>query len=79
MGVSIFGTVALTAMVVAYAVEKRSHWFVIVFAVASAAASAYALLIGAWPFAALEAIWAGIAAHRWRQLVTVRKKGGETP
>ena len=65
MIVTTFGTVAVAAMVVAYALEERSHWFVLAFALASAAALAYAVIIAAWPFAALEAVWAGVAARRW--------------
>ena len=70
MVVSFFGTVAVAIMVVAYALEGRSSRFVLVFALASVAASAYALMIAAWPFAALEAIWAGVAARRWWRLGT---------
>ena len=65
MLVPIFGTVAVATMMVAYALEERSPWFVFVFAVASAAAAVYAVMIAAWPFAAIEAVWAGVAARRW--------------
>ena len=75
MWVSIFGAVALGTMVFTYAMERRSHWFVLVFVAASVAASAYALMIEAWPFAVLEAIWAGIAAWRWWRLAMSGGKG----
>ena len=61
----IFGTLAFAAMLVMYALEERGHWFVLGFAAASAAASAYGFLIEAWPVAAIEAAWAAIALRRW--------------
>ena len=61
----VFGAVAVGAMLVMYALEDRSHWFVLGFAVASAAAAAYGFLIEAWPFAVIEAIWSLVALRRW--------------
>ena len=61
----VFGAVAVGAMLVMYALEDRSHWFVRGFAVASAAAAAYGFLIEAWPFAVIEAIWSLVALRRW--------------
>ncbi len=65
MALLIFGSLAVAAMLVAYALEERSHWFVLGFAVASAAASAYGFLIESWPFAVIEAIWSVVALRRW--------------
>ena len=65
MGLLIFGVVAVGTMLVMYALEERSHWFVLGFAVACAAASLYGLLIQAWPFAGIEAVWSTIALQRW--------------
>jgi hypothetical protein len=48
-----------------YALEHRSHWFVLAFAVACALGSTYGFLQGAWPFGLVEAAWAGIALRRW--------------
>jgi hypothetical protein len=62
-----FGLVAVTAMLVFYALEARSHWFVLAFAGACALASAYGFLQGAWPFGMVEAIWAAVAVHRWHR------------
>jgi hypothetical protein len=61
-----FGLVAVTAMLVSYALEKRSHWFILTFAVSCALGSAYGFLQGAWPFGIVEAIWAVVALQRWR-------------
>jgi hypothetical protein len=65
-GLTVFGLVAVTAMLVCYALEDRSHWFVLAFAVACALGSAYGFLQGAWPFGVVEAIWALVALRRWR-------------
>jgi hypothetical protein len=62
---SLFGLVAVAAMLVFYALERRSSWFVLAFAGACVAASAYGFLQGAWPFGVVEAIWAIVAARRW--------------
>jgi hypothetical protein len=62
---SLFGLFAVTAMLVAYALEDRSHWFILAFAAACALGSAYGFLQGAWPFGLVEAIWAGVALRRW--------------
>jgi hypothetical protein len=64
-GLTIFGLFAVTAMLVTYALEKRSAWFVLAFAGACLLGSAYGFLQGAWPFGLVEAIWAIVAARRW--------------
>ena len=62
---TLFGLVAVTAMLVTYALERRSHWFILAFAGACLMGSVYGFLQGAWPFGLVEAIWAGVAAVRW--------------
>lgn len=64
--VTIFGLVAVTAMLIFYALERRSHWFILAFAGACILASIYGFVQGAWPFGVVEAIWAVVAAQRWR-------------
>jgi hypothetical protein len=64
---SAFGLFAVTAMVVCYAFEKRSPWFVLGFAAACALGSVYGFLQGAWPFGVVEAVWCVIAIERWRR------------
>ncbi len=61
----VFGAIAVGAMLVMYALEERSYWFVLGFAAASAAAATYGFLIEAWPFAVIEAIWSVVALRRW--------------
>ena len=63
---TLFGLFAVTAMLVCYALEDRSPWFILAFAVACALGSAYGFLQGAWPFGLVEAIWSLVALRRWR-------------
>lgn len=63
---TLFGLFAVTMMLVCYALEHRSHWFVLAFAAACGLGSAYGFLQGAWPFGVVEAIWALVALRRWR-------------
>jgi hypothetical protein len=62
---SAFGLFAVSAMLVCYALERRSPWFVLAFAAACALGSVYGFLQGAWPFGMVEAIWALVAVRRW--------------
>jgi hypothetical protein len=63
---TLFGLFAVSLMLIAYALEHSSHWYVLLFAAACAWASAYGFLQGAWPFGVVEAIWSGVALRRWR-------------
>ena len=62
---TLFGLFAVTAMLVCYAFENRSSWFLLGFAVACALGSAYGFLQGAWPFGLVEAVWSVVAARKW--------------
>jgi hypothetical protein len=62
---TLFGLGAVTAMVVTYALEARSSWFILGFAGAGARGSVYGFLEGAWPFGVVEAVWSGVALRRW--------------
>ena len=62
---SSFGLFAVTAGLVCYALEKRSHWFILGFAVACAMASVYGFLQGAWPFGLVEIVWTIVVGRRW--------------
>lgn len=62
---SLFGLFAMTAMLMCYALEECSPWFVLSFATACLLASAYGFLQGAWPFGIVELIWAGVAFRRF--------------
>lgn len=60
-----FGLLAVTLMLVFYALENRSRWYTLAFAGACVLGSAYGFLQGAWPFGLVEAIWSFVAVRRW--------------
>ena len=60
-----FGLFAVTVMMVCYALEQKSRWFILGFAAACVLGSIYGFLQGAWPFGVVEAIWAVVALRRW--------------
>lgn len=66
-GLTLFGLFAVTAMLVSYALEAKSPWYILAFAFACGLGSAYGFLQGAWPFGVVEAIWALVALRRWMQ------------
>lgn len=67
---TVFGLIAVSAMLLFYALEDRSPWFVLAFAGACLLASTYGFLQGAWPFGLVEAIWALVAVQRWRSRIS---------
>jgi len=60
-----FGLLSVTAMLICYAYEKRSSWFILAFAFSCGLGSVYGFLQGAWPFGMVEAVWATVAVRRW--------------
>jgi hypothetical protein len=64
--ITAFGVLALTFMMLMYALENRGRGFVLAFAAGCALSSAYGFLSGAWPFGVIEAIWCLIAVRRFR-------------
>jgi hypothetical protein len=66
---SAFGLFAVTAMLICYAFENRSSWFILAFAAACGLGSVYGFLQGAWPFGIVEAVWSIVAVHRWWRAV----------
>ena len=65
---TLFGLFAVTSMLVCYALEDRSPWFVLAFAVSCVLGSTYGFLQGAWPFGLVEAVWSLVAVRRWWKL-----------
>lgn len=65
---TLFGATAVTFMMVMYALERRHPGFVLAFACGCALSSVYGFLAGTWPFGIVEAIWAAVAVHRYREL-----------
>jgi hypothetical protein len=64
---TLFGLFAVTAMLVFYALEARARGFILAFAAACVLGSIYGFLQGAWPFGAVEAVWAAVALRRWKR------------
>ena len=64
---TIIGLIAVTAMVGFYAIEDRHHLMILAFGAACGLASIYGFLIGAWPFAVVEAVWMIVAVIRWQR------------
>jgi hypothetical protein len=63
-----FGVVALTFMMLMYALEHRGPRFALAFACGCALSSVYGFLAGTWPFGVVELIWSAIAVRRYAQL-----------
>src|SRR6266852_5128019 len=64
--ITAFGVVAVTLMMVTYALERRHRAFTLVFAFACLLSSAYGFLAGAWPFGVVEVIWCGVAVRKFQ-------------
>jgi len=64
---TLFGLFAVSAMLITYALESRSHWYILGFAGSCVLGSAYGFLQGAWPFGLVESIWSLVALRRWWQ------------
>jgi hypothetical protein len=62
---TIFGLIAVTLMLVFYALEHHSRWYTLAFAGACVLGSAYGFLQGAWPFGLVEVVWSVVAVRRW--------------
>jgi hypothetical protein len=76
---TIFGACAVTIMLLSYALENRSSWCVLVFALACVASSLYGWLAGTWPFGIVEGVWALIALRRWLRHVQVERTQPQAP
>ncbi len=63
--ITVFGSVAVSIMFLAYWLERRSKWMVLIFAGASALTSVYSGLVDAYPVTVIEAFWAGVALQRF--------------
>jgi hypothetical protein len=62
---TVFGLIAVSLMLIFYALEKRSSLFVLAFALACVLGSTYGFLQGAWPFGLVEGVWSLVALRRW--------------
>ena len=64
--ITVYGVVAVSFMMLMYALERRGRYFVAAFALGCVLSSIYGFLSGAWPFGVVEAIWSIIALRRFR-------------
>jgi hypothetical protein len=64
---SLFGFAATSLMLLCYALEDRSPWYIVGFAVACALSGVYAVLQGAWPFGMVEGVFTIVALRRFQQ------------
>lgn len=65
--ITVFGVVALSFMLLMYALERRRPAFTLAFAAGCLLSAAYGFFAGAWPFGVVEVIWCGVALHRYRE------------
>jgi hypothetical protein len=66
--VTVYGVIALSFMMLMYALESRGRRFVVLFALGCVLSSVYGFASGAWPFGVVEAVWSLIAVRRASQL-----------
>jgi hypothetical protein len=62
--VTVYGVIALSFMMLMYALESRGRRFVLLFALGCVLSSIYGFASGAWPFGVVEAVWSLIAVRR---------------
>ncbi len=62
---TLFGSIAVTVMMVSYMLESRSKWYVLVFAGGSAATALYSGLVEAYPITVVEAVWTLVVLQRF--------------
>lgn len=64
--ITLYGVLAVSFMMLMYALEHRARGFVAAFALGCVLSSVYGFLSGAWPFGIVEALWSFIALRRYR-------------
>jgi hypothetical protein len=62
---TLFGLIAVSLMLLFYALENRSSQFILAFAGACVMGSVYGFLQGAWPFGLIEGVWSLVALRKW--------------
>ena len=65
---SAFGLLSVILMLIFYALEERSHWFVLAFSLSCILGSIYGFLQGAWPFGLVEIAWTIVVFRKWWQV-----------
>jgi|TARA_Y100000310_G_scaffold274338_1_gene290278 hypothetical protein len=62
---TVFGSIAVGIMFLSYWLEPRSRWFILAFAIASAATALYSGLAEVYPIMVIEAAWSLVALQRF--------------
>lgn len=62
---TVFGSIAVGIMFLSYWLEPRSRWFILAFAIASAAAALYSGLAEVYPIMVIESAWSLVALQRF--------------
>lgn len=65
---SAFGLISVILMLIFYALEERSHWFILAFSLSCVLGSIYGFLQGAWPFGLVEIAWTIVVFRKWWQV-----------
>jgi hypothetical protein len=63
--VTLFGVLAVSFMMVMYALEQRHAVFILAFAAGCLLSSVYGFLSGARPIGVVELIWSGVAVRQY--------------
>lgn len=64
---SLFGLFSVVLMLIFYALEERSHWYILGFSLSCVLGSIYGFLQGAWPFGLVEIAWTIVVFRKWLQ------------
>ena len=64
-------------MLVTYALEKRSPWYILAFGASCWLGSVYGFLQGAWPFGIVEGVWGIVAFGRFINVIRKIKEKDE--
>jgi hypothetical protein len=71
---TIFGSIAVSIMFLSYWFEHRSRWYILIFAGASAATSAYSGLAEVYPIMVIEGLWSLVALQRFVRVSRVLRE-----
>lgn len=63
--VTVFGVLAVSFMMLMYAMERQHPRYIAAFAFGCCLSSLYGFLAGTWPFGVVEGLWAIVAIRRY--------------
>jgi len=64
-GLLVMGTIAVVIMMISYALEQYSKWFLLLFAFGCALTSFYSGIAGVYPITVVEGLWGFLALYRF--------------